>query len=200
MNPALAGARVFVFWPVVMSTWVTPLSYESFFTLNMADAITSATPMGSLHAARIPDNVTLLQNFFGQVGGSMGEISAFALLLGGLYLLARRVITPRIPLSFLLTVAVITFIFPRGNDNLQWMLWNLLSGGLMLGAILMATDLCHLPRYEKRTDHISDRLRPAYGIYPVFRRIYPESVSYSILIMNACVWLIDKCLIRNGSA
>jgi electron transport complex protein RnfD len=104
MNPALAG-RAFLFsWPVVMSTWVSPLSYESFFTLNMADAITSATPMGSLHAARIPDNVTLLQNFFGQVGGSMGEISAFALLLGGLYLLARRVITPRIPLSFLLTV------------------------------------------------------------------------------------------------
>ncbi|NLO48437.1 MAG: RnfABCDGE type electron transport complex subunit D [Clostridiales bacterium] len=191
MNPALAG-RAFLFsWPVVMSTWVSPLSYDSFFTLNMADAVTTATPMGSLHVASLPENLTLMQSFFGQVGGSMGEISAFALIVGGLYLLARRVITPIIPLSFLLSVAVVTYVFPRGNDNLQWMLWNLLSGGLMLGAIFMATDYSTSPVTIKGQIIFG----VGCGLLTVFIRYfgaYPESVSYSILIMNACVWLIDK--------
>jgi electron transport complex protein RnfD len=191
MNPALAGRAVLFSWPAVMTVWVAPLSYRSFFTFSMADAVTSATPMSALHMSKLPDNLTLLQNFFGQTGGSMGEISAFALLLGGLYLLARKVISPRIPLSYLLTVAILTLIFPRGNDNLQWMLWNLCSGGLMLGAIFMATDYSTSPVTKKGQLIFG----VGCGVLTVLMRYfgaYPESVSYSILVMNACVWLIDR--------
>ena len=191
VNPALA-ARAFLFsYPVVMSTWVLPLRYDSFFSVNMTDAITGATPLASLSASVLPKQTTLLQAFFGQVGGSMGEISAFALLLGGIYLVVRRVISPRIPLCYLLTVAAVTFIFPRGNDNLTWMAWNLFSGGVMLGAIFMATDYATSP--------LTPNGQIIYGIgcglLTVFIRYfgsYPEGVSYAILLMNVCVWLIDK--------
>ncbi len=191
VNPALA-ARAFLFsYPVVMSTWVKPFSYESFLTIDMADAVTGATPLASLSNSSLPAGINLMQAFFGQIGGSMGEISSFALLLGGIYLLIRRVISLRIPLSYLLTVAVITFIFPRGNDNLIWMAWNLFSGGLMLGAIFMATDYATSP--------ITPVGQIIYGVgcglLTVFIRYfgsYPEGTSYAILIMNICVWLIDK--------
>lgn len=191
VNPALA-ARAFLFsYPVVMSTWVKPLSYSSFWDTNMTDAITGATPLASLSNSVLPEGINLMQAFFGQVGGSMGEISAFALILGGIYLIIRRVISPRIPLSYLLTVAVITFICPRGNDNLIWMAWNLFSGGVMLGAIFMATDYVTSP--------ITPVGQIIYGIgcglLTVFIRYfgsYPEGTSYAILLMNICVWLIDK--------
>ena len=191
VNPALA-ARAFLFsYPVVMSTWVKPLSYTSFFDTNMTDAVTGATPLASLSNSVLPEGINLMQAFFGQVGGSMGEISAFALILGGIYLIIRRVITPRIPLAYLLTVAVLTFIFPRGNDNLIWMAWNLFSGGVMLGAIFMATDYATSP--------ITPVGQIIYGIgcglLTVFIRYfgsYPEGTSYAILLMNICVWLIDK--------
>ncbi len=191
VNPALA-ARAFLFsYPVVMSTWVRPLSYNSFFDVNMTDAVTGATPLASLSNNTLPEGINLMQAFFGQVGGSMGEISAFALILGGIYLMIRKVISPRIPLAYLLTVAVITFIFPRGNDNLIWMAWNLFSGGVMLGAIFMATDYATSP--------ITPVGQIIYGIgcglLTIFIRYfgsYPEGTSYAILIMNICVWLIDK--------
>ncbi|MBR6522128.1 MAG: RnfABCDGE type electron transport complex subunit D [Oscillospiraceae bacterium] len=191
VNPALA-ARAFLFsYPVVMSTWVKPLSYTSFLDTNMTDAVTGATPLASLSNSVLPEGINLMQAFFGQIGGSMGEISAFALILGGIYLIIRRVITPRIPLAYLLTVAVLTFIFPRGNNNLIWMAWNLFSGGVMLGAIFMATDYATSP--------ITPVGQIIYGIgcglLTVFIRYfgsYPEGTSYAILLMNICVWLIDK--------
>ena len=191
VNPALA-ARAFLFsYPVVMSTWVRPLSYNSFLSTNMTDAVTGPTPLASLSNSILPEGINLMQAFFGQVGGSMGEISAFALILGGIYLMIRKVISPRIPLAYLLTVAVITFAFPRGNDNLIWMAWNLFSGGVMLGAIFMATDYATSP--------ITPLGQIIYGIgcglLTVFIRYfgsYPEGTSYAILIMNICVWLIDK--------
>ncbi len=191
VNPALA-ARAFLFsYPVVMSTWVKPLSYTSFFDTNMADAVTGATPLASLSNSVLPEGINLMQAFFGQVGGSMGEISAFALILGGIYLIIRRVISPRIPLAYLLTVAVITFLCPRGNDNITWMAWNLFSGGVMLGAIFMATDYATSP--------ITPVGQIVYGIgcglITVFIRYfgsYPEGTSYAILLMNICVWIIDK--------
>lgn len=190
VNPALA-ARAFLFsWPVLMNTWMAPFSYDSIFNLA-ADAVTGATPMSSLHSGVLPD-VTLMKMFLGYIGGSMGEVSAVALICGGLYLVLRRVISLRIPLSYLLTVAVITFIFPQGgNGRLEWMLYNLLGGGLMLGAIFMATDYVTSP--------ITKKGQVIYGIgcglLTVFIRYfgsYPEGVSYAILIMNVCVWLIDK--------
>jgi electron transport complex protein RnfD len=115
-----------------------------------------------------------------------------ALLLGGLYLVVFKVISPRIPLSYQLTVAVITFLFPRGgNERLAWMAYSLFSGGVMLGAIFMATDYATSP--------ITPKGQIIYGVgcglLTVFIRYfggYPEGVSYAILIMNVCVWLIDK--------
>jgi len=195
MNPALA-ARAFLFsWPVIMTRWVAPLSYDSFFRVSMADAVTSATPLASMANGALPQGITLLQNFLGQVGGSMGEVSAFALLLGGIYLVVRKVITPRIPVAFLATVAVLTFLFPRGNERFTWMLWQLLSGGVLLGAIFMATDYTTSP--------VNPTAQIVFGIgcgaLTVFIRYfgsYVEGVSYAILIMNATVWLLDKAFPR----
>lgn len=190
LNPALA-ARAFLFsWPVIMTTWMAPRSYGSLFNLG-ADAVTSATPMASLHAGVIPD-VGLTAMFLGDIGGSIGEVSAAALLLGGIYLVVRKVISCRIPVTFILTVAVITFIFPKGgNGNLQWMLYNILGGGLMLGAIFMATDYTTSPITPKGQIIFA----VGCGLVTVFIRYfgsYPEGVSYAILVMNVCVWLIDK--------
>ena len=193
MNPALAG-RVFLFsWPVVMNTWMVPLSYSSFFQVSTADAVTSATPLASMAGGTLPAGTTLLQNFLGQVGGSLGEVSAFALLLGAVYLLIRRVITLHIPLSFLLTVAVLSFLFPQGNPRLLWTGWQLCSGGVILGACFMANDYATSP--------VNPKAQIVYGIgcglLTVFIRrfgAYAEGVSYAVLIMNATVWLLDKAL------
>lgn len=185
VNPALA-ARAFLFsWPVLMTTWVAPNFRYG------ADVVTSATPMASLHVGKLPEGVSVMGTFLGTIGGSLGEVSAIALIIGGAYLVFRKVISLRIPLSYILTVAVVTFIFPRGNDNISWMLYNIFSGGLMLGAIFMATDYATSP--------ISTRGQIIYGIgcglITVFIRYfgsYVEGVSYAILVMNVCVWLIDK--------
>ena len=193
MNPALAG-RVFLFsWPVVMNTWMTPLSYSSFFSISTADAVTSATPLASMSGGVLPEGTTLLQNFLGQVGGSLGEVSTFALLLGAVYLLIRRVITLHIPLSFLLTVAVLSFLFPQGNPRFLWTGWQLCSGGVILGACFMANDYVTSP--------VNPKAQIVYGVgcglLTVFIRrfgSYAEGVSYAILIMNATVWLLDKAL------
>lgn len=190
INPALA-ARAFMFsWPVIMTTWMAPRSFDSIFNLG-ADAVTSATPMAAIHAGIMPD-ASLTSMFLGDIGGSLGEISALALILGGIYLVIRKVISCRIPLVFILTVAAITFIFPKGgNSSLEWMLYNILGGGLMLGAIFMATDYSTSP--------ITTKGQIIYavgcGLITVFIRYfgaYPEGVSYAILVMNVCVWLIDK--------
>ena len=191
MNPALA-ARAFLFsWPVAMTKWVAPLSYKSFFAVSTADAVTSATPLASMANGAIPGSMTLLQTFLGQVGGSMGEVSAFALMLGGAYLLIRKVITLRIPLAFILTVAVLTFLFPQGNPRLSWMLWQLCSGGVMLGAIFMATDYTTSP--------VNTAGKVVFGIgcgvLTAVIRLFgslPEGVSYSILLMNIACPLIER--------
>ena len=190
LNPALAG-RAFLFsWPVAMTTWMAPLSYETIFNFG-GDAVTGATPMASLHMGVLPED-GLLNMFLGHTGGSLGEISALALIIGGLYLVLRRVISLRIPLSYLLTVAVITFVFPKGEvDRLQWMLYNLCGGGLMLGAIFMATDYCTSP-VTKKGQIIFGIGCGALTVFIRYFGSYVEGVSYAILIMNVCVWLLDK--------
>ena len=153
MNPALAG-RAFLFsWPVVMSTWVAPLSYKSFFSLKTADAVTTATPLSSLHMSQLPEGTTLMQSFFGQVGGSLRSLRLCSIprdISAG-----KKGYLPRIPLSYLLTVAVITFIFPRGNDNLQWM------SGIFAAAVLRAPfswlRIIQPPLSPKGSNHIRHR-------------------------------------------
>lgn len=201
MNPAL-GARAFLMlcYPVAMTTWVKsgPENWGGLF--SAADAVTAATPLSFLHphldaatglmVTAMPD-VSLGQLFVGNVGGCLGEVSALMLLLGGIYLIVRGVIRPRIPVAYLGTVAILTLIFSRGNPNIQWMLTNLCSGGLMLGAFFMATDYVTSPVTKRGELYFGI----GCGLLTVFIRYfggYPEGVSYAILIMNVCVWLLDK--------
>lgn len=190
LNPALAG-RAFLFsYPVIMTTWVAPGTSLKLFGSN-ADAVTAATPMASLHAGLIPGE-SLMDCFIGNIGGSLGETSAILLLAGGIYLMVRKVISPRIPLCYLGTVALIAFLFPNGEgERLMSMAYHLCCGGLMLGAIFMATDYATSP--------VTKWGQVVYGIgcglITMFIRYfgsYAEGVSYAILIMNICVLLLDK--------
>ena len=192
VNPALAG-RAFMFsWPVLMSTWVK-VGFENAAGLgSTADAVTAATPLAAMHQGAFdPAAGTIAQMFWGNVGGCIGETSAFLLLIGFVYLLVRKVITARIPLAYIGTVAVLTFLFPQGNPRITWMLAQILGGGLMLGAIFMATDYVTSP--------ITKLGQMVYGIgcgvLTVMIRYfggYNEGVSYAILIMNTCVVLLDR--------
>ena len=191
VNPALAG-RAFMFsWPVLMSTWVKVGFENAAPIIGGADIVTAATPMGALHAGTLPET-SIMASFWGNVGGCVGETSVALLLVGFAYLLIRKVITARIPVAFIGTVAVLTFLFPMGgNARIDWMLYHLFSGGLMLGAIFMATDYVTSP-----LTHLGQIV---YGIgcgaLTVLIRYfggYPEGVSYAILCMNCCVVLLDR--------
>lgn len=193
VNPALA-ARAFLFsWPSLMSGKY--VAAGSFLTvsadLTKLDGLTCATPMEALSAGNLPTD-SLLDVFLGRIGGSLGEVSALMLILGGIYLCIRKVISPRIPLAYLGSVAVLTFLFPLGgNARLDWMAYQLLCGGVMLGAIFMATDYTTSP--------VTHGGQIAYGIgcgiLTVLLRYfgtYVEGVTYAILIMNCCIGFFDK--------
>ena len=192
VNPALA-ARAFMFsWPVIMSTWVK-VGFENATAIlidTSVDAVTAATPLAAMHQGNLPAE-SVLDLFLGNVGGCVGETSALLLLVGFAYLLLRKVISARIPLAFVGTVAVLTFLFPMGNDRLVWMASQVFGGGLMLGAIFMATDYVTSPvtKWGQVIFGIG------CGVLTVVIRYfggYNEGVSYAILVMNACVVLLDK--------
>ncbi len=189
-NPALA-ARAFLFsWPATMSTWVTVSWENQAGIFSTADITTSATPLASLHQGALPES-SILDMFLGNIGGCIGETSALLLLIGFAYLLLRRVITARIPLFYIGTVAVLTFLFPMGNDRISWMAAQVFGGGLMLGAIFMATDYVTSP-ITKLGQII---YAVGCGVLTVVIRYfgsYAEGVSYAILVMNACVVLLDR--------
>ena len=202
MNPALAGrAFLMMSYPVAMTTWVLPGVENWAGVFSAADATTGATPMASLHAHldvasglkvhTLPED-GLANLFVGNVGGCVGEISALLLLLGGIYLIWRGVIRFRIPVAYLGTVAVLCFLFPQGGiDRVDWMLYNLCGGGLMLGAFFMATDYVTSPVTKLGEIYFGI----GCGLLTIFIRYfggYAEGVSYAILIMNICVWLLDK--------
>ena len=187
MNPALAGRMLLLSFPGMMTTWVDALDRQAVVGV---DAVSTATPMAFLHLGKLPD-LTLSQMLLGQHGGAMGEVASFMLLLGGAYLLCRRVISWRIPVCFLGTVAVLALAFPKGNEPLDWAVCNLFSGGLMLGAIFMATDYTTSP--------VTPRGQILYGVgcgclTMVLRSYgsYPDGVGFSILTMNCSVWLLDR--------
>lgn len=192
LNPALA-ARAFLMlcYPIAMTTWIKPLEWVG-LGMSVPDAVTSATPLSLdfMHKGILPA-VSLKDVFIGNIGGCVGEVSALMLLVGGAYLLIRGVIRWRIPVTFIGTVAVLTFLFPRGNSNIEWLLYSLFSGGLMLGAFFMATDYTTSPVTAKGEIIFG----VGCGLLTVFIRYfggYPEGVSYAILIMNTTVWLLDK--------
>ena len=192
VNPALAG-RAFMFsWPVAMSTWVKVGFENAANPLNAADAVTAATPLAAMHQGYIdPTAGSIMDMFLGNVGGCIGETSALLLLIGGAYLLYKKVITARIPLAYIGTVAVLAFLFPQGNDRFVWTAAQLFSGGLMLGAIFMATDYVTSP--VTKLGQIIFGI--GCGIITIAIRYfggYSEGVSYAILIMNCCVVLLDR--------
>lgn len=190
VNPALAG-RAFMFsYPALMTRWVKPGFANQAGIFSTVDAVTGATPLAQMSQKLMPE-ATIGQMFLGNIGGCIGETSALLLLTGLVYLLARKVITLRIPLSFIGTVAVLTVLFPQGNDNLPWMAAQLFSGGLFLGAIFMATDYVTSPL--TKMGQIVFGI--GCGVLTVVIRYfggYPEGVSYAILIMNCCVVLLDR--------
>ena len=178
-NPALVGrALVLLVFPVALTRYET------------VDGVSSATPLHHMVMPALPEE-SILDMFLGNCPGSIGELSALALLLGGAYLVARKVISARIPVAYIGTVAVLTLVFHKTDDALSWMLYSLFSGGLMLGAIFMATDYATSP--------VTAKGQIIYGIgcgllTVLFRYfgLYPEGVTYAILLMNACVWTIDR--------
>ena len=190
VNPALAG-RAFMFsWPVLMSTWVKVGWENQAGLLSTVDAVTAATPLANMHQGQMPE-ASILDLCLGNVGGCIGETSALLLLIGLVYLLVRKVITVRIPLAYIGTVAVLAFLFPMGNDRIMWMTAQLFGGGLMLGAIFMATDYVTSP--------VTKLGQIVYGIgcgvLTILIRYfggYNEGVSYAILVMNCCVVLLDR--------
>jgi electron transport complex protein RnfD len=177
MNPALAGRVIMLFaWPAAMTGWIISTGTE---------VISTATPLGILKeqvGAILP---SYLDMFMGNIGGSIGETSAFAILLGAIYLLIRRVITPEIPVVFIATVAILSWIF--GRDPL----FQILAGGLFLGAFFMATD------YSTSPVTMKGRVVMGFGcglltVLIRFFTAYPEGVAFAILLMNVCVPLIDR--------
>ena len=193
LNPALAG-RAFMFsWPVAMSTWIkVGFGNAASVIGSNADIVTQATPLGPMHQGTFdPALGGIWDLFIGNVGGCLGETSALALLIGFAYLLIRKVISPRIPVAYIATVAVLAFLFPMGNDPLTWMAAQVLGGGLMLGAIFMATDYVTSPL----TKWGQIIFGIGCGVITIAIRYfggYSEGVSYAILIMNCCVVLLDK--------
>ena len=154
------------------------------------DGVTAATPLHHMVMPALPTE-TIGQMFLGRCPGTIGEVSALALLLGGAYLVYRKVISIRIPAAYLGTVAVLTLVFSKTGDPLSWMLYSLFSGGVMLGAIFMATDYATSPA----TPVGQVVYGIGCGVLNVFFRyfgLFPEGVTYAILIMNALVWIIDR--------
>lgn len=197
-NPALAG-RVFMLisFPVDMTSW--PLPLQNRFVL--VDALTGPTSLGIVKegvkngetltqlSAQLPSQLDM---FVGGIGGSLGEVSALALLIGGVYMLYKKIITWHIPVSYLLTVVLFTGILWL-IDPLTYIdpVFHLLAGGLMLGAIFMATDMATSPMTWQ------GMLLYGFGcgVLTVLIRVwgaYPEGVSFAILIMNAVTPLINK--------
>ena len=177
-NPALA-ARAFLLlvYPVGLTRFVG------------VDGVSAATPLHHMVMPALPEE-SVLDMFLGNCPGTIGEISALALLIGGAYLVYRKVISIRIPAAYIGTVAVLTLLHFKTDAPIQWMLYQLFSGGLMLGAIFMATDYATSP--------VTPVGQVIYGIgcgvlTVIFRYfgLFPEGVTYAILIMNAFVWFID---------
>ena len=194
-NPALV-ARVFLLisFPVAMTSWPEPVP----FTFSL-DTVTKATPLGEmktnlLMTGSIGDiaNIDLMAPLLGNFGGSLGEVSALALIAGGLFLLARKVITWHIPVTFLVTVFVMTGMFWVINpQKFASPAFHMVTGGLMLGAFFMATDYVTSPVTNKGMIIFG----VGCGAITVFIRLfggYPEGVSFAILLMNSVTPIIDQ--------
>ena len=182
-----------VFNPALLARAFMLLIYPVGVTRYMAggvDGVTSATPLHHMVMPALPQE-SVLDMFLGNCPGSIGEISALALLICGAYLIYRKVISIRIPAAYLGTVAVLTLIFSKTGEPFLWMLYSLFSGGLMLGAIFMATDYTTSPVTAKGQILFGVGCGVLTVVFRYFG-LFPEGVTYAILIMNGFVWVIDR--------
>ncbi|MBN2793104.1 MAG: RnfABCDGE type electron transport complex subunit D [Desulfuromonadales bacterium] len=194
-NPALVARVVLLIsFPVQMTSWTAPAPIGS-----GVDAVTAATPLGEMKTAvmltgKLPEMATsgFSDYFLGNMGGCLGEVSALALLLGGIFLLYKKIITWHTPFSFIGTVIIVSGIFwlvdPTKYPN---PLFHLITGGLILGAFYMATDMVSSPVTYKGMLIFGF----GCGLLTVLIRLfggYPEGVSFAILLMNAATPLIDR--------
>ncbi len=188
VNPALVGRIVLLTsFPVAMSTWTAPRTW-----MSNPDGLTSASPLADIHTmvseGTTPD-ASLVEMLIGWRAGCLGETCAIAIILGGLYLIARKVISPTIPLTYIGTVAVIMLI--AGKGNFSFVAYELLGGGLMLGAFFMATDYTTSPITFKGKIIFAIGCGIITSLIRIFGNL-PEGVSYSIIIMNILVPLIEN--------
>ena len=191
VNPAMTARIILmVSFPTTMANWIA--TGQNAWSV---DAITSATPMAQLASAKGGDLSlaeglpSIAEMLLGKHGGSMGEVCSIALICGGFYLLLRKVISPIIPFFFIGTVAV--FMFFAGGGNMQFVVYQLLGGGLMLGAFFMATDYATSPITKKGKIIFAI----GCGLITSVIRIYgslPEGVSFSIILMNILVPHIEN--------
>lgn len=189
VNPAMTARIILmVSFPTAMARWTAPLA-----SAWSVDAVTTATPMASLAASSggnlSADLPSLWQMLVGYHGGSMGEVCALALLVGGVYLIIRRVISPIIPTAYIGTVAV--WMLLAGHGDLRFVAYELLGGGLLLGAFFMATDYATSPITAKGKWIFGI----GCGIITSVIRLYgslPEGVSFSIILMNILVPHIER--------
>ena len=183
VNPAITGRIILmVSFPTAMTTWIKPLSWLD----KGAEAVTTATPLTMMtKGGELSDGLpSLVDMLIGIRGGSLGETCAVALIIGGVYLMIRKIISPAIPLSFIGTEAVIMLI--AGKGSFTFVAYQLLSGGLMLGAFFMATD------YTTSPINLKGRIifGIGCGLLTSFIRLFgslPEGVSFSIILMNILV-------------
>jgi electron transport complex protein RnfD len=200
LNPTLA-ARAFLAGFPAMVVFVRPLENEQIpiWGLFTATDISAKPPLDYLedivppgHGSLPPGEYEWTDLFLGQIPGNIGEVSSALLLLGGIYLVIRRVITPRIPAAFIGTVALLTYLFPQGDVKpVEYMLFHLLSGGLILGAVFMATDYATSPV----TPGGQWIFGIGCGLITIFLRTFgnvQDGVWYAILLMNALVWVLDR--------
>ena len=195
VNPALAGRAFLVgSYAGVMTTWIDPAAGKAPLMGSVADIVTAATPMAYLKVgdmAGLAEKYEVMDLFIGNCGGSMGEVSALALLVGGAYLIYRKVIGWQIPVAYIGTVAVLSFLFPKTGSGIEFMLYSVFGGGLFLGAIFMATDYVTSPVTKKGQLVFGI----GCGLFTVLIRYfgsYNEGVCYSIMVMNLLVPMIDK--------
>jgi len=188
-NPAITARIVlFISFATEMTTWPLPRT-------STIDAATGATPLGVLSEGNVAELPSNMEMFLGTIGGSMGEVSAIALLIGGLFLIWKKIISPIIPVCFIGTVFVFALLYYgfSGSDlgALHMAVFHVLAGGVMLGAFFMATDYVTTPLmpWGKVVFGIG------CGLITMIIRLwgqYPEGVSFSILIMNCLSPLIDN--------
>ena len=195
LNPALAGRAVLLAsYAGTMTSWVDPAAGKAAIIGSNADVVTTATPLAIMKTgdfAELMATYGVDKMFIGQIPGSLGEVSAVALLIGGAYLIWRKVINWQTPVAYIATVAVLTFLFPKQGTGLEWMLYSVFGGGLFLGAFFVATGYATSPVTKKGQLIFGI----GCGLFTVLIRYfgsYNEGVCYSIMVMNLLVALIDK--------